>query len=74
MIKVKNVQSLYESLYEAVNFCKVYKNEKVEVVVPDKLSLFMEKFLFEHMNITASFNLKVSTLNRFAKKNCFEDN
>ena len=38
--------------------------------MPDKLSLFMEKFLFELMNISASFNIKVATLNRFAKKKC----
>lgn len=69
MIKVLNVSSLYSSLYAAVEFCKGLKNEKVEIVVPDKLSLFMEKFLFEQLNISASFNIKVSTLNRFAKKN-----
>lgn len=69
MIKVKNVSSLYSSLYAAVQYCKDKLNEKIEIVVPDKLSLFMEKFLFEQLNIPASFNLKVSTLNRFAKKN-----
>lgn len=69
MIKILNTPSLYSSLYEVVEFCKENKNEKIEIVVPDKLSLFMEKFLFEKLNITASFNIKVSTLNRFAKKN-----
>ena len=39
-------------------------------MVPDKLSLFMERFLFEKLNISASFNIKVNTFNRFAKKNC----
>lgn len=71
MIKVLNVPSLYSALYKVVDFCK--ENEKVEIVVPDKLSLFMEKFLFEKMNINASFNIKVSTLNRFAKKSCIVD-
>ena len=33
----------------------------------------MEKFLFERMNICASFNIKVSTLNRFAKRSCIID-
>ena len=70
MIKILNVKSLYSALYKAVDFCKDNEKENVEIIVPDKLSLFMEKFLFERMNITASFNIKVSTLNRFAKKNC----
>ena len=71
MIKVLNVKSLYSALYESVEFCKVNNKETIEVIVPDKLSLFMEKFLFEQLNITSSFNIKVSTLNRFAKKSCF---
>ena len=68
MIKILNVPSLYSSLYKVVDFCKEHSNEKIEIIVPDKLSLFMERFLFEQMNICASFNIKVSTLNRFAKK------
>ena len=71
MIKVLNVKSLYSALYQTVEFCKKLDGEEIEIVVPDKLSLFMEKFLFEHMNMSSSFNIKVSTLNRFAKKNCF---
>lgn len=70
MIKVHNISSLYSSLYSAVEFVKDHENENIELVVPDKLSLFMEKFLFEHLNISASFNIKVSTFNRFAKKCC----
>ena len=70
MIKILNVPSLYSSLYKVVDFCKEHSNEKIEIIVPDKLSLFMERFLFEQMNISASFNIKVSTLNRFAKKSC----
>ena len=69
MIKVLNVSSLYSSLYQVVEYCRNSLNERVEIVVPDKLSLFMEKFLFEQLNISASFNIKVNTLNRFAKKN-----
>ncbi|MBO5954601.1 MAG: PD-(D/E)XK nuclease family protein [Clostridia bacterium] len=71
MIKITNVKSLYSALYQAVEFCKENEKENIEIIVPDKLSLFMEKFLFEHMGIDASFNIKVSTLNRFAKKSCF---
>lgn len=69
MIKVINTQSLYTSLYEAVDFCADNKGE-IYIIVPDKLSLFMEKFLFEKLDICSSFDIKVSTLNRFAKK-CF---
>lgn len=68
MIKILNSANLYSSLYALVDFCKNNKNEKIEIVVPDKLSLFMEKFLFEKLNITASFNIKISTLNRFSKR------
>ncbi len=71
MIKILNVKSLHSALYKAVDFCKENDKEIIEIIVPDKLSLFMEKFLFEHLNIVASFNIKVSTLNRFAKKSCF---
>ncbi len=70
MIKVTNVVSLYDSLYYAVEFCKKHEDDIVEVVVPDKLSLFMERFLFEKLGIEASFNLKVVTFNRFAKRTC----
>ena len=71
MIRIINTQSLYEGLYKTVEFCKKYKNDELDIVVPDKLSLFMERFLFEKLNLVSSFNIKVSTLNRFAKKNCF---
>ncbi len=73
MIKVLNVGSLYSSLYATVEFLKLHKDEEIEIVVPDKLSLFMERFLFEKMNMSASFNLQVSTMNRFAKKSCKVD-
>ncbi|MBR2969720.1 MAG: PD-(D/E)XK nuclease family protein [Clostridia bacterium] len=69
MIRIRNVSSLYECLYSAVDYCRDNPNEDIEIIVPDKLSLFMEKFLFEKLNISSSFNLKVSTLNRFAKRN-----
>ena len=71
MIKVINVPSLYSAMYQAVESCKINKNKQVEIIVPDKLSLFMEKFLYEKMAIVSSFNIKVSTLNRYAKKSCF---
>ena len=68
MIKVINTASAYASLYYVADYCKSHDAEEIQIIVPDKLSLFMEKFLFEQMNICASFNIKVATLNRFAKK------
>jgi len=68
MIKLLNVKSIYSSLNAVVEMCR-NKEEDIEIIVPDKLSLFMEKFLFEKLNIESSFNLRVSTLNRFAKRN-----
>lgn len=70
MIKLINCGSFYSALNRVIDFCKEHNNERVEIVVPDKLSLFMERYIFEHMSISASFNIKVSTLNRFAKKSC----
>ena len=69
MIKIINTPSLYGSLYEAIELSRGIKG-KIDIIVPDKLALFMEKFLFEQLNISASFDLRVSTLNRFAKKKC----
>jgi len=67
MIKVQNVASFHDSLIELLEYVQTVEN--IEIIVPDKLSLYMEKFLFERLNIESSFNIKVSTLNRFAKKN-----
>ena len=69
MIRIINAKSLYDSLHKTVEFCANRINEEIELIVPDKLSLFMERFLFEKLNLKSSFNIKVSTLNRFAKKN-----
>ncbi len=69
MIKVMNVASLYQAMYGTIDYCKNHIGENIEIIVPDKLSLFMEKFFFEKMNIECSFDVKVSTLNRFSKKN-----
>lgn len=73
MIKLLNTKSLYNSLYAAIEFCKNHFNEEIEIIVPDKLALFMEKFLFEKLDIRSSFKIKVSTLNRFAKRKCLVD-
>jgi len=37
------------------------------IVVPDKFSLFIERFVFESLNISSSFDIQVVTMNRFCK-------
>ena len=73
MIKVVNLPSLNASLKFVTDFCKGRLQEDITIIVPDKLSLFMEKHVFESLNLASSFNLKVSTLDRFVKKNCAID-
>lgn len=68
MIKLLNSPSLHSALCDTIDICKEKINREIEIVVPDKLSLYMEKFLFEQLNICASFNISVSTFNRFAKR------
>ncbi len=69
MIKVVNLPSMDESLAYVTAFCKEYAISGATIIVPDKLSLFMEKHIFESLNLQASFSLKVCTLDRFVKKN-----
>ncbi len=66
MLNLTDCPSIYSALYGVANFCR--KTGEVVVLVPDKLSLFMEKFVFEQLNLTSSFDILISTLNRFAKK------
>ncbi len=70
MIKLINVPSFYASLFAVIDFCKENEGKEIDIIVPDKLSLFIEKYLFEKMNIKASFNIHINTLNRYSKKNC----
>lgn len=74
MLKLVNVSSLYSSLFAVAECCKANEGKQIDVVVPDKLSLYMEKFLFETLNIESSFDLRVCTFDRFAKANCTFDN
>lgn len=69
MINVALTKSLASALDYAVDFCREFYADKIDIIVPDKLSLFMEKHIFESLNISASFNISISTLNRFAKRN-----
>ncbi len=69
MIKVVQTSSLPSALNYAGVFCKQNKGQKIDIVVPDKLSLYMERFIFEYLHISASFDINISTLNRFAKRN-----
>ncbi len=67
MINLVNLPSLHDALDEVVDFCRNEGGE-INIIVPDKLSLFMERYIFEKLQIEASFDIKVSTLNRFAKR------
>ncbi len=68
MIKLVNSASIKSALNNLVEFVREHNKEDVQIIVPDKLSLFMERYLFKKLNITASFNIKVSTLNRFVRR------
>lgn len=68
MIKLVNLNSFDEALDFVPDFCANKLNQNITIIVPDKLSLFMEKHIFEKLNLKASFNLKVSTLDRLVKK------
>lgn len=46
---------------------KSSQNGKVLIFVPDKLSLEMEKNIFEILNTDCTFNVEVITINRFCK-------
>lgn len=68
MIKLVNLNSFDEALDFVPSFCADKLTENITIIVPDKLSLFMEKHIFETLNLKASFNIKVSTLDRLVKK------
>lgn len=68
MINIANVASTKSALNYVIEYCSKRINENIQILVPDKLSLFMERYLFERLDIGASFNLRVSTLNRFVKR------
>lgn len=68
MIKLVNLPSFDVALKYATDFCRDKLTTNATIIVPDKLSLFMEKHLFESLNLQASFCIKVSTLDRFVKK------
>lgn len=69
MIKILNLPSFDESLDYVADFCLDKLNTGATIIVPDKLSLFMERYIFESLKLDVSFNLKVSTLDRFVKRN-----
>ncbi len=69
MIKLVNLVSFDQALEFVPSFCSDKLMQDINIIVPDKLSLFMEKHLFESLNISASFNLRVVTLDRLVKKN-----
>ena len=68
MINVKNVQSLSSCFNDFKEFLNENLDDEFTIIVPDKLALFMERYIFEATGIESSFNLKVVTLNRLIKR------
>lgn len=61
------VQNLRHAINESFNQVKNQEG-KVCIIVPDKLSVTLEKKLFEILNIDCSFDIEVTTLTRFSQK------
>ena len=65
-LDIVKVKSLKHTLKIFKYFLKNLDGETF-IIVPDKLSLFMERFLFESTDMEASFDIQVMTMNRFCK-------
>ena len=65
-LDIVKVKSLKHTLKIFKYFLKNLEGETF-IIVPDKLSLFMERFLFESTDMEASFDIQVVTMNRFCK-------
>ena len=65
-LDIVKVKSLKHSLKIFKYFLKNLDGETF-IIVPDKLSLFMERFFFESTDMEASFDIQVMTMNRFCK-------
>ena len=68
MLNIRKSASNKSALKQVVAYCAEHPDEDIQIIVPDKLSLFMERYLFDEMGISCSFNIKVATLNRFVKR------
>ena len=66
-LTLTKAQNLRHAIIETFNQIK-QQSGKVCIIVPDKLSVTLEKKLFEHLNIESSFDIEVSTLTRFSQK------
>lgn len=62
--KVKNLRHAITSTLDQIRG----KTNRVCILVPDKLTVTIEKTLFEYLNIESSFNIEVTTLTRFSQK------
>lgn len=60
-------QNLRHAINETFNQIK-NQTGKTCIIVPDKLSVTLEKKLFEALNLESSFDIEVSTLTRFSQK------
>lgn len=59
--------NLKHSIDNTISIIKQLGDSNICVIVPDKLSATMERLIFEKLNLECSFNINVSTLNRFSK-------
>ena len=62
--KSKNLRHSKQLIFEQIKQTK----GKICIIVPDKLSVTIEKQLFEYLNICASFDIEVITMTRLSQK------
>ncbi|MBQ8430976.1 MAG: hypothetical protein IJX26_03450, partial [Clostridia bacterium] len=67
------VENLKHAVEECLNLVKMVHGP-VCIIVPDKLSVTMEKTMFTKLNIEASFDIEVSTLTRLSQSILAETN
>ena len=64
-------RTYFESIEKVVDELKSNydKNKKYLFVVPDRFTLFAEKYIMERLNLVSTFNIDVMTLNNIAGRN-----
>lgn len=64
ILKVYNLRHAIMASLEAIKD----EHNKVSIIVPDKLTVTMERELFSYLNIDSTFDIEVITLTRFSQK------
>lgn len=69
-------KNLNHSLQNTINNIKTIDTSlhNIKILVPDKLSLEMEKYIFEKLQIECSFDIEITTINRFCNKHLNKNN